>query len=326
MKNGTMLRLHLKIVLCLDSDLVFNTLTKYTSTSTYTSNLAPQALATYNLLPIFSKFVSLAGVDIVPCDISLSGRVLAAFPEYLQQDQLVPNNLAYLGDLCQTPDPIIIKLPNISASVPQLEACIQELRSKGYNVPLYPNEPKDDVEREVKKRYAKVLGSAVNPVLRQGNSDRHASAAVKRDAQKNPIKEMAHWAPASKCHVANMEQGDFYGTEQSAVISNKTSVAIEMIDESGKVTVLKDEIQLSQGELIDGSYMDAEELCNFFERQVHRACNTTSCVMRWSLLHDSDTPSDIYMLFRFSMSQRNAGCQGKGYFAQLAPQEHHDEG
>jgi len=232
----------------------------------------PQALATYNLLPIFSKFASLAGVDIVPCDISLSGRVIAAFPEYLKKDQIVPDNLAYLGELCRTPDPTIIKLPNISASLPQLEACIQELRAQGFDVPLYPSEPNNDTEREVKKHYAKVLGSAVNPVLRQGNSDRHASPAVKLDAQKNPIKKMEVWTPESQCHVASMKRGDFYGTEQSAVLEKSTSVTIEMIDESGNVNVLKEEIKLSPGEVIDGSFMDADELCKFFERQVSHLC------------------------------------------------------
>ena len=197
-----------------------------------------QALATYNLLPIFTKFASIAGIDIVPCDISLSGRVLAAFPEYLKEHQRVADNLAYLGELCQTPDPVIIKLPNISASVPQLQACIQELRVKGFDVPLYPDEPADDKEREIKERYAKVLGSAVNPVIRQGNSDRHASSVVKLDAQKNPSQEMKLWSKASRTHVAHMEKGDFYESEKSAVVPNATSVAIEMVDKSGHIKVL----------------------------------------------------------------------------------------
>ena len=229
-------------------------------------SLIAQALATYNLLPIFSKFASLAGVDIVPSDISLSGRVLAAFPEYLKEHQRVADNLAYLGELCQTPDPTIIKLPCISASIPQLQKCIQELRIKGYDVPLYPSETTNDSEREIQKRYARVLGSAVNPVIRQGNSDRHASSVVKLDAQKNPSQEMKFWSKASRTHVAHMTQGDFYESEKSAVMSKPTSVAIEMIDESGQVKILKDEINLSPGEVIDASFMDAEELCKYFER------------------------------------------------------------
>jgi isocitrate dehydrogenase len=232
--------------------------------------LYAQALATYNLLPIFSTFNSIANVDVVPCDISLAGRVLATFPDYLKEQQRVPDNLAYLGQLCTTPDETItiLKLPNISASIPQLEACIQELRVKGYNVPLFPHEPATPEEEDIRTRYAGVLGSAVNPVIRQGNSDRHSSAPVKRDAQKNPNRLMKLWSKASRTHVAHMTTGDFFESEQSAVMKEATSVAIELVHDDGQVKTLKSNIDLLEGEVIDGSFMNVEELCKFYERYV----------------------------------------------------------
>ncbi|MDY0292659.1 MAG: NADP-dependent isocitrate dehydrogenase, partial [Desulfuromonadaceae bacterium] len=176
------------------------------------------ALATYSLLPIVQGFTNDADIEVVTSDISLSGRVLANFPEKLTEDQKVADNLKKLGDWTQDPEANIIKLPNISASVPQLQACIKELQEKGYDVPNYPEEPKNDAEKALQERYSKCLGSAVNPVLREGNSDRRAAAAVKKNAQKNPHRMMKAWPEKSECRVAHMESGDFYATEQSVTL------------------------------------------------------------------------------------------------------------
>lgn len=306
------------------------------------------ALATFSLLPIFQKYSSLAaGIDVVPCDISLAGRVLATFPEKLKPDQRIPDNLAYLGDLCTSPDVNIIKLPNISASVsddlhesmvsvhacmylhvergatlrqipiftlvynqlfrvpfyshihcgrqialcifislsihscvvygqqlPQLIDCIKELRVKGFDVPLYVADPKTDEEKDIMARYAKVLGSAVNPVLRKGNSDRHVAPVVKADAQKNPSRLMKMWSKASRTHVSHMEKGDFYGSEKSVAVKDATDVAIELVKPDGTVQVLKPSTKLLAGEVIDGTFMDVEELCKFYEREMEDAEKT----------------------------------------------------
>jgi isocitrate dehydrogenase len=181
----------------------------------------------------------MADVDVVPCDISVAGRVLGAFPEKLKPEQRVPDNLAYLGELCKKPDAIIVKLPNVSASIPQLNACIAELRSKGYDVPLYPAEPKNEEEKEIRDRYATVLGSAVNPVLREGNSDRRVAAPVKAYAQKNPHK-MGNWSKGSRTHVSHMDKGDWYGSEQSTTVKDATDVIIQHVAPDGTVTVLKE--------------------------------------------------------------------------------------
>lgn len=212
----------------------------------------------------------MAQVDVVPCDISVAGRVLATFPEKLKPDQRVPDNLAYLGELCKTPEAIVVKLPNVSASIPQLDGCIAELRSKGYDVPLYPHEPKDDDERAIQARYATVLGSAVNPVLREGNSDRRVAAPVKAYAQKNPHK-MGIWSKASRTHVAHMDKGDFFSSEQSTTMKDATDVIIEHVAPDGTVTVLKESTKLQAGEVIDASTMSVEELCNFYEREISDA-------------------------------------------------------
>ena len=212
----------------------------------------------------------MAQVDVVPCDISVAGRVLATFPEKLKPDQRVPDNLAYLGELCNTPEAIVVKLPNVSASIPQLDGCIAELRSKGYDVPLYPHEPKNDEERAIQARYATVLGSAVNPVLREGNSDRRVAAPVKAYAQKNPHK-MGIWSKASRTHVAHMDKGDFFASEQSTTMKDATDVIIEHVAPDGTVTVLKDSTKLQAGEVIDASTMSVEELCNFYEREISDA-------------------------------------------------------
>lgn len=218
----------------------------------------------------------MANVDVKPCDISLAGRVLAAFPEVLQPPQRVPDNLSYIGEMCKESDETvtIIKLPNISASIPQLNDCIKELRIKGYNVPLYPSEPQNEEEERIHATYAKVLGSAVNPVIRQGNSDRHAAPVVKKDAQKNPSKLMKLWSKACRTHVAHMTQGDFYASEKSHVMTDATDVTIELVTPDGKVTVLKDCISLLPGEVIDGSFMDVRELCDYYEKEMQDAKDT----------------------------------------------------
>lgn len=234
----------------------------------YTETDEAPALATYSLLPILSKFGGLANIDVVPCDISLSGRVLSVFPEKLKKP--VPDNLSYLGEICKTPEANIIKLPNISASIPQLEACISELRSKGYDVPLFPHEPKDDEEVEIKERYAKVLGSAVNPVLREGNSDRRVAAPVKAYAQKNPHK-MGLWSKASRTHVASMDKGDFFGSEQSTFTKEATDIVIEHVTPNGEVTVLKESNPLEAGEVIDAACMSIKELREYYKREIQDA-------------------------------------------------------
>jgi isocitrate dehydrogenase len=216
----------------------------------------------------------LADIDVTPCDISVAGRVLAAFPEKLKESQRIPDNLAFLGKLVKTPEANIVKLPNISASIPQLEACIAELRSKGYDVPLYPMEPKDDEDRAIQKKYSKVLGSAVNPVLREGNSDRRVAAPVKAYAQKNPHR-LGIWSKASRTHVAHMDRGDFFDTEQSTTIQDPTAVSIELVeDESGSTTVLKKEVKLEAGEVIDAACMNVKELCEFYEQEITEAKET----------------------------------------------------
>lgn len=185
----------------------------------------------------------------MPCDISLAGRVLAAFPECLKEHQRVPDNLKYLGEMTQSPDCNIIKLPNISAPLNQLSDCIAELRSKGYDVPLYPVEANTDEEKSIQKRYQAVMGSAVNPVLREGNSDRRVSDAVKEYAQKNPHR-MYSWSRASRTHVAHMTDGDFYGNEKSIVVSAPTSVRIELHGTDGTTKILKEQVPLEENEVM----------------------------------------------------------------------------
>jgi isocitrate dehydrogenase len=215
----------------------------------------------------------LADIDVVPCDISLAGRVLAAFPDKLKASQREPDNLAFLGDLCKKPEANIVKLPNISASIPQLEACIKELRSKGYDVPLYPMEPKDEEDRAIQAKYSKVLGSAVNPVLREGNSDRRVAAPVKAYAQKNPHR-LGIWSKASRTHVAHMTTGDFYGNELSTTMPEATNVIIELLGHDGSTTVLKESTPLEAGEVIDASCMSVKKLCDFYELEISEAKET----------------------------------------------------
>ena len=227
---------------------------------------APQ-LATASLLPIIRKFAASANIDIEISDISIAARVLANFPDYLNEKQQVPDSLAELGRLTQDPDTNIIKLPNISASVQQLQACIEELQAKGYALPDYPTDPQTDEELELQKRYGKVLGSAVNPVLREGNSDRRAPKAVKNYARKNPH-SMGEWKQWSRTHVSHMHSGDFYHGEQSMTIEKACTVKMELVKENGEVEVLKPEIPLLDGEIIDLMFMSKEALCDFYEREM----------------------------------------------------------
>jgi len=228
------------------------------------------ALATYSLLPIVNAFTKAAGVEVETRDISLPGRILATFPDYLTEDQRVEDGLAYLGDLVKRPEANVIKLPNISASIPQLKAAIAELQAKGYALPDYPEEPKTDEEKELNARYAKCLGSAVNPVLREGNSDRRVAPSVKRYAQKNP-KKLGPWSADSKSHVAWMTDGDFYGNEKSVTVEKATSVNYEFVDADGNVTVLKENMPLLDGEVLDGTYMSLKALRKFIAEQIEDA-------------------------------------------------------
>jgi isocitrate dehydrogenase len=225
------------------------------------------ALATYSFLPIVQKFASAAGVDVETRDISLSGRVIANFPDNLTEEQKIPDELARLGDLAKTAEANIIKLPNISASIPQLKATIAELQAKGYNVPNYPDEPQNDAEKEIKERYSKVLGSAVNPVLREGNSDRRAPGAVKNYAKKFPH-SMGAWSSDSKSHVTSMSSGDFASNEKSTTMSDATTAKITFIGNDGAETVLKEAVPLLAGEVVDATFMSKKALVKFLEEQV----------------------------------------------------------
>jgi len=236
----------------------------------YTLTDEAPALATHSLLPILRAFAAPAGVPIELEDISLVGRILAVFPDRLREDQRVPDALAKLGKLVLTPEANVIKLPNVSASIPQMKAAIAELRAKGYDLPDYPEEPQNDAEREIKARYDRVKGSAVNPVLRQGNSDRRAPRAVKEYARKNPHK-MAPWAPDSKTHVATMEQGDFYSNEKSLTLPAATTARIEHVAKDGTVTVLKERLDLLAGEVLDGTFMSRKALVAFLAAQMQDA-------------------------------------------------------
>jgi isocitrate dehydrogenase len=228
------------------------------------------ALATYSLLPIVRKFTGGAGIEIETADISLSGRIIANFPEHLGPAQRVPDWLARLGELAKRPEANIVKLPNISASVPQLKAAIKELQGLGYKVPDYPENPATPEEQAIKARYARVLGSAVNPVLREGNSDRRAAHAVKEYARKHPHK-LGKWTKESKAHVATMSRGDFASNEKSVTVPAATTVRIEFADTSGKVTVLKDKLALKAGEVMDGTFMSRAALVRFLEDQLEDA-------------------------------------------------------
>ncbi|PIE50534.1 MAG: isocitrate dehydrogenase (NADP(+)) [Flavobacteriales bacterium] len=236
----------------------------------YTLTDEAPMLATHSFLPIVKAFTSCADVDVVPTDISLAGRVLANFPDFLKEDQKVEDALAMLGELAKKPEANIIKLPNISASVPQLEEAIEELQKLGFAVPNYPVEPKNDEEKSIKKRYAKVLGSAVNPVLREGNSDRRAPKAVKNYAKNNPHR-MGKWTADSKTDVAHMNEGDFYGTETSTTLENATNYKIVFYGKDGKSSILKDFAPLEAGEVIDSSVMNLNALKSFVVQAIQEA-------------------------------------------------------
>ncbi len=230
------------------------------------------ALATHCLLPIVQAFTKGTGVEIETADISLAGRILANFPEVLRPDQRVPDELTRLGDLAKTPGANIVKLPNISASIPQLQDAIEELRSQGYDVPEYPEEPRDDEERALQARFAVVLGSAVNPVLREGNSDRRPAASVKAFAQKHPHKMMKAWpASGSRTRVAHMRDGDFYGSERSATLPADTTATIQFVAPNGAVTVLKKGLALLAGEVVDTSVMNVAALRAFYAEEMRKA-------------------------------------------------------
>jgi isocitrate dehydrogenase len=228
------------------------------------------ALATYSLLPIVNAFTKAAGVVVETRDISVAGRIIANFPENLTESQKMPDYLAELGDLTQKPEANIIKLPNVSASIPQLMAAIKELQEKGYNIPNYPEDPKTDAEKALHARYAKCLGSAVNPVLREGNSDRRSARAVKEYAKKHPHK-MGAWSADSKTHVSHMNAGDFYHSEKSVTVKKAGNVKIEFVDQAGKVTVLKEKLPLQEGEVLDGSFMSVRALRKFIGEQIDDA-------------------------------------------------------
>ena len=229
------------------------------------------ALATHSLLPIVQAFTQTAGITIETQDISLTGRIIANFPDHLTNEQKLPNCLAQLGELVKSPDANIIKLPNISASIPQLQAAINELQEKGYNLPAYPEDPQSEAEKALQKRFAKVLGSAVNPVLREGNSDRRAPTAVKKYGQHNPHQMMKPWPVESKSRVAHMLEGDFYGSEKSLTLEQADTVSIVFQDDAGTQTTLKDQIALLKGEVIDTSVMNVKALRKFYGQQIEAA-------------------------------------------------------
>jgi isocitrate dehydrogenase len=224
-------------------------------------------LATQSLLPIVQAFAGAAGIVVETRDISLSGRILAQFPERLREDQRINDDLAELGGLATRPEANIIKLPNISASMPQLKAAIKELQAKGYDLPDYPDEPKDAAEADTKTRYDRTKGSAVNPVLREGNSDRRAPKSVKAYARKHPHR-MGKWSAASKSHVAHMDGGDFYGSERSATIAEAGKLKIELVGKDGKTTTLKESVKVKAGEIVDASVMSRRALAGFIAAQI----------------------------------------------------------
>ncbi len=236
----------------------------------YTKTDEAPMLATYSFLPIINAFTKAAGVTVELRDISLAGRVIAVFPEYLTAEQKQHDALAELGEMAKTPEANIIKLPNISASIPQLVATIKELQSQGYKLPDYPENPKDDKEKDIKTRYDKVKGSAVNPVLREGNSDRRAPLSVKAYARKHPHK-MSPWSSDSKTHVSHMKGGDFRSNEKSITIPAATTAKIEFVGADGKTTVLKEKVALQAGEVLDATFMSVKALRTFLEQQIEEA-------------------------------------------------------
>ena len=236
----------------------------------YTLTDEAPALATYSLLPIIQAFTKAAGIVVETRDISLAGRILANFPDNLSATQKIADQLTELGELTLKPEANIIKLPNVSASLPQLKTAIKELQSQGYKVPDYPEDPKTDAEKEIRSRYSKVLGSAVNPVLREGNSDRRAAASVKQFARKHPHR-MGKWSPDSRTRVAHMSNGDFYGSEKSVTLAEATTARIEFVGKDGKARVLKEKLALKSGEIIDAAVLSRRALRKFYAEQIEAA-------------------------------------------------------
>ncbi|HET7836677.1 MAG TPA: NADP-dependent isocitrate dehydrogenase [Variovorax sp.] len=239
----------------------------------YTLTDEAPLLATASLLPVIQTFAAPAGIEVATSDISVAARILAEFPEFLTPEQKVPDNLGELGRLTQSPDTNIIKLPNISASVPQLLAAIKELQARGYKIPDYPEDAKTDEQKALLARYSKALGSAVNPVLREGNSDRRAPAAVKRNARKNPH-SMSKWSPASRTHVSHMHGGDFYAGEKSMTLTKARDVQMDLVTKSGQTIVLKKKVALLEGEIIDSMFMSKKALLKFYEDEMEDARET----------------------------------------------------
>src|SRR4051812_20928078 len=240
------------------------------STIIYTFTDEAPALATYSFLPIIQAFASAAGVTVETRDISLAGRILALFPDFLTDEQRVPDALAELGALADTPEANIIKLPNISASIPQLKAAVAELQAKGYALPDYPDEPKNDADSDIRARYDRVKGSAVNPVLRQGNSDRRAPASVKSYVRSHPH-SMGAWSPDSKTNVAHMSADDFRSNELSTVVESDGALRIELVGDDGTTTVLRESVPVLAGEVVDATVMRVGPLREFLSDQITRA-------------------------------------------------------
>ena len=233
----------------------------------YTKTDEAPALATRSFLPIVKSFVKSSGIDVETKDISLAARILSTFPDFLTEEQRVSDDLAILGKLVKKPEANIVKLPNISASIPQLKGAIKELQSQGFNIPNYTDDPKNADEKDAKSRYDKIKGSAVNPVLREGNSDRRAPKAVKNYAKKNPH-TMGAWASDSKTHVATMREGDFAHNEKSVTLQGATNIKIEHTDSNGTTTILKDSFPILKDEIIDATVMSKKALVSFLEKQV----------------------------------------------------------
>jgi isocitrate dehydrogenase len=245
-----------------------------TAKITWTKVDEAPALATYSLLPIIKSFTRGSGIEFELSDISLAGRIIANFPENLSEEQKIEDHLSLLGDLVKTPGSNVMKLPNISASIPQLQSAIKELQDKGYDIPDYPEEPKNDEEKALQARFAKILGSAVNPVLREGNSDRRAAISVKKFAKKHPHKMMQDWPlTGSKARVAHMKEKDFFESEKSITMNKADQVRIEFVDGDGNTTVLKDKLALLEGEVIDTAVMNVAALRKFYAEQIHAAKN-----------------------------------------------------
>ena len=236
----------------------------------YTKTDEAPALATYSLLPVIQSYTKAAGISVETKDISLAARIIASFPDFLTEEQRLPDSLAELGEMVKLPDTNIIKLPNISASIPQLKAAVKELQEKGFNLPGYPDEPQNEKEKDIKNRYDRVKGSAVNPVLREGNSDRRAPKAVKKYAMKHPH-SMGEWKSSSRTHVASMDRGDFYGSEKSLELAAPCDYRIELIEKNGASTVLKENAPILGGEIIDTAVMSRKALRSFLEKEIKDA-------------------------------------------------------